>query len=90
MTFEEGEVAYDQRERQGFIRLNALRLRTLAQARPESSDAHKGTARPARAYNRSHVTEQSGYSSPHGQFRFFSPYFMRCTRWNMPGRVPEP
>jgi len=33
VTFEEGEVAYDQRDAEGFIRLNALRLRTLAQRR---------------------------------------------------------
>ena len=31
VTFEEGKVAYDQRDAEGFIRLNALRLRTLAQ-----------------------------------------------------------
>ena len=31
VTFEEGEVAYDQRDAEGFIRLNALRLRTLGQ-----------------------------------------------------------
>ena len=31
VTFEEGQVAYDQRDAQGFIRLNALRLRTLGQ-----------------------------------------------------------
>src|SRR5215469_12088087 len=31
VTFEEGEVAYDHRDAEGFIRLNALRLRTLAQ-----------------------------------------------------------
>ena len=29
VTFEEGAVAYDHRDAQGFIRLNALRLRTL-------------------------------------------------------------
>ena len=29
VTFEEGKVAYDQRDAEGFIRLNALRLRTL-------------------------------------------------------------
>ena len=33
VTFEEGKVAYDQRDAEGFIRLNALRLRTLAQRR---------------------------------------------------------
>src|SRR6266550_3252282 len=33
VTFEEGEVAYDHRDAEGFIRLNALRLRTLAQRR---------------------------------------------------------
>jgi len=33
VTFEEGKVAYDQRDAAGFIRLNALRLRTLAQRR---------------------------------------------------------
>ena len=31
VTFEEGSVAYDQRDAAGFIRLNALRLRTLGQ-----------------------------------------------------------
>ena len=30
VTFEEGQVAYDQRDAQGFIRLNALRLRLAA------------------------------------------------------------
>jgi argininosuccinate synthase len=30
-TFEDGKVAYDQRDAEGFIRLNALRLRTLGQ-----------------------------------------------------------
>ena len=29
VTFEEGAVAYDQRDAEGFIKLNALRLRTL-------------------------------------------------------------
>jgi argininosuccinate synthase len=29
VTFEEGAVAYDQRDAAGFIKLNALRLRTL-------------------------------------------------------------
>jgi argininosuccinate synthase len=33
VTFEEGKVAYDQRDAAGFIKLNALRLRTIAQRR---------------------------------------------------------
>jgi argininosuccinate synthase len=33
VTFEEGAAAYDQRDAAGFIRLNALRLRTLGQRR---------------------------------------------------------
>jgi argininosuccinate synthase len=33
VTFEEGSAAYDQRDAAGFIRLNALRLRMLAQRR---------------------------------------------------------
>jgi argininosuccinate synthase len=33
VTFEEGAVAYDQKDAAGFIKLNALRLRTLAQRR---------------------------------------------------------
>ena len=33
VTFEEGNVAYDHRDAEGFIRLNALRLRNLAQRR---------------------------------------------------------
>jgi argininosuccinate synthase len=31
VTFEEGAVAYDQHDAEGFIRLTALRLRTLGQ-----------------------------------------------------------
>jgi argininosuccinate synthase len=31
VTFEAGAVAYDHRDAEGFIKLNALRLRTLAQ-----------------------------------------------------------
>jgi argininosuccinate synthase len=33
VTFEEGNVSYDHRDAEGFIRLNALRLRNLAQRR---------------------------------------------------------
>ena len=33
MTFEEGAVAYDHSDAAGFIKLNALRLRTLAKRR---------------------------------------------------------
>ena len=33
VTFEEGAVAYDQSDAEGFIKLNALRLRTLGQRR---------------------------------------------------------
>jgi argininosuccinate synthase len=33
VTFEEGAAAYDQRDAEGFIKLNALRLRTLGQRR---------------------------------------------------------
>ncbi|HWX85696.1 MAG TPA: argininosuccinate synthase [Xanthobacteraceae bacterium] len=33
VTFEDGKVAYDQRDAEGFIRLSALRLRTLGQRR---------------------------------------------------------
>jgi argininosuccinate synthase len=31
VTFEDGKTAYDQRDAEGFIRLSALRLRTLGQ-----------------------------------------------------------
>jgi len=33
VTFEDGKITYDQRDAEGFVRLNALRLRTLAQRR---------------------------------------------------------
>ena len=36
VTFEEGKVAYDHRDAAGFIRLNALRLRTLGQRQEEA------------------------------------------------------
>jgi argininosuccinate synthase len=39
VTFEEGQVAYDQRDAAGFIALNALRLRVLAQ-RDRRAGAH--------------------------------------------------
>ena len=37
VTFEEGAVAYDHRDAAGFIKLNALRLRTLAKRRQKTS-----------------------------------------------------
>ena len=37
VTFEEGAVAYDHRDAEGFIKLNALRLRTLGQRRKKLS-----------------------------------------------------
>ena len=36
VTFEEGAVAYDHRDAAGFIKLNALRLRTLGAAEEEA------------------------------------------------------
>ena len=36
VTFEEGAVAYDHRDAAGFIKLNALRLRTLGPAEEEA------------------------------------------------------
>src|SRR5438094_285795 len=41
VTFEEGKVAYDHRDAEGFIRLNALRLRTLAQRRKKLKQERK-------------------------------------------------
>jgi len=40
VTFEEGQVAYDQRDAAGFIALNALRLRVLAQRDRRSNPLH--------------------------------------------------
>ena len=37
VTFEEGAVAYDHRDASGFIKLNALRLRTLAKRRQKAA-----------------------------------------------------
>ena len=39
VTFEEGAVAYDHRDAAGFIKLNALRLRTLAKRDRRSKGA---------------------------------------------------
>ena len=39
VTFEEGAVAYDQRDAAGFIKLNALRLRTLGAAQAQAQAA---------------------------------------------------
>ena len=45
VTFEDGKVAYDQRDAEGFIRLNALRLRTLGQRKNEAeADSREGAA----------------------------------------------
>jgi len=38
VTFEEGAVAYDHRDAAGFIKLNALRLRTLAMRKKRIGD----------------------------------------------------
>ena len=37
VTFEEGAVAYDHSDASGFIKLNALRLRTLAKRRKKAA-----------------------------------------------------
>ena len=37
VTFEDDKGAYDQKDAEGFIKLNALRLRTLAQRNKTSS-----------------------------------------------------
>ena len=39
VTFEEGAVAYDHNDAGGFIKLNALRLRTLAKRRKRAAKA---------------------------------------------------
>ena len=39
VTFEEGAVAYDHQDAAGFIKLNALRLRTLAKRRKKAAKA---------------------------------------------------
>jgi argininosuccinate synthase len=39
VTFEEGAVAYDHHDAGGFIKLNALRLRTLAKRRKKAAKA---------------------------------------------------
>ena len=41
VTFEEGAVAYDHRDAAGFIKLNALRLRTLAQRKRKVGDVKR-------------------------------------------------
>ncbi len=42
VTFEEGAVAYDHRDAAGFIKLNALRLRTLAKRKRKSAGSEQG------------------------------------------------
>jgi argininosuccinate synthase len=42
VTFEEGAVAYDHRDAAGFIKLNALRLRTLARRKRKSAGSEHG------------------------------------------------
>ena len=42
VTFEEGAVAYDHRDAEGFIKLNALRLRTLGAAAQEAQARLRG------------------------------------------------
>ena len=52
VTFEEGAVAYDHRDAAGFIRLNALRLRTLGQRRKKLSLRRASEQVPAPAAKR--------------------------------------
>src|SRR6202142_2001119 len=42
VTFEEGAVAYDHQDAAGFIKLNALRLRTLAKRRKRAAKSYLG------------------------------------------------
>jgi len=42
VTFEDDKGAYDQKDAQGFIKLNALRLRTLAMRKRQKTDKTKG------------------------------------------------
>ena len=44
VTFEEGAVAYDHRDAGGFIKLNALRLRTLAKRKKKAAKAGRRNA----------------------------------------------
>jgi argininosuccinate synthase len=46
VTFEEGAVAYDQRDAEGFIKLTALRLRTLGERRRRMAQGAKSAANP--------------------------------------------
>ena len=46
VTFEEGAVAYDHNDAAGFIKLNALRLRTLAKRRKKAAKRRKATLPP--------------------------------------------
>ena len=48
VTFEDGAVAYDHNDAAGFIKLNALRLRTLAKRKKRAGEAVNGSLRPAR------------------------------------------
>ena len=41
VTFEEGSGSYDHRDAAGFIRLNALRLRTIAQRKRRAANRHR-------------------------------------------------
>ena len=74
VTFEDDKGAYDQKDAEGFIRLNALRLRTLAMrnrsgstVRPrESKRRHPGTCcrDPAINERRSKLTDGSRHKCP--------------------------
>ena len=49
VTFEEGAVAYDHQDAAGFIKLNALRLRTLAKRRRKLAQRAEATTAAATA-----------------------------------------
>ena len=55
VTFEEGAVAYDHHDASGFIKLNALRLRTLAKRRKKDGEGLSGDDRARRSGRRVRV-----------------------------------
>ena len=97
VTFEEGKVAYDQRDAEGFIRLNALRLRTLGQRKRKLKlDSAPAAGRPSAADDASTGTSAIAAGLP-GNNRARSPVLadrsvhrpdMACA--DRPDRSPVP
>ena len=84
VTFEEGAVAYDHRDAQGFIKLNALRLRTLGQRKRKlklEQSGEVGTGSPEDCANKEFsVSDSLDRIRPWNEFELAGSFYAAAIR----------